>query len=68
MRGGNGMTFGLGLALWGLLLPHGLIELTSVVIAGAAGLRLGWTIIEVWWDEAIFRPADVAARIAAALL
>lgn len=32
--------------LWGLLLPHGLIELTSVVIAGAAGLRLGWTIID----------------------
>ena len=32
--------------LLGLLVPHGLIELTSVVIAGAAGLRLGWTIID----------------------
>jgi uncharacterized membrane protein SpoIIM required for sporulation len=31
---------------WGLVLPHGLIELTSVVIAGAAGLRLGWSIID----------------------
>ncbi len=31
---------------WGLVLPHGLIELTSVIIAGAAGLRLGWTIID----------------------
>lgn len=31
---------------WGLVLPHGLIELTSVVIAGAAGLRLGWTVID----------------------
>jgi uncharacterized membrane protein SpoIIM required for sporulation len=30
---------------WGLILPHGLLELTSVVIAGAAGLRLGWAII-----------------------
>jgi uncharacterized membrane protein SpoIIM required for sporulation len=30
---------------WGLVLPHGLLELTSVVIAGAAGLRLGWAII-----------------------
>lgn len=31
---------------WGLVLPHGLIELTSVIIAGAAGLRLGWTVID----------------------
>lgn len=31
---------------WGLILPHGLLELSAVVIAGAAGLRLGWTIID----------------------
>ena len=31
---------------YGLILPHGLLELTSVVIAGGAGLRLGWTIID----------------------
>ncbi|MHB1534551.1 MAG: stage II sporulation protein M [Acidimicrobiales bacterium] len=31
---------------WGLVLPHGLLELTSVVLAGAAGLRLGWTVID----------------------
>ena len=30
---------------WGLILPHGLLELTAVMIAGAAGLRLGWAII-----------------------
>ena len=30
---------------WGLILPHGLLELTAVVVAGAAGLRLGWAII-----------------------
>ncbi len=30
---------------FGLVLPHGLLELTSVVIAGGAGLRLGWTVI-----------------------
>lgn len=28
-----------------LILPHGLLELTAVVIAGAAGLRLGWALI-----------------------
>ncbi len=31
---------------WGLVLPHGLLELSAVVVAGAAGLRLGWTIID----------------------
>jgi uncharacterized membrane protein SpoIIM required for sporulation len=29
-----------------LLTPHGLLELTCVFIAGGAGLRLGWTVID----------------------
>lgn len=28
---------------FGLILPHGLLELTAVAIAGAAGLALGWS-------------------------
>jgi uncharacterized membrane protein SpoIIM required for sporulation len=31
---------------WGLILPHGLLELSAVAVAGAAGLRLGWTVID----------------------
>jgi uncharacterized membrane protein SpoIIM required for sporulation len=30
---------------FGLILPHGLLELTSVIIAGGSGLRLGWAMI-----------------------
>jgi len=30
---------------WGLILPHGLIELTAVCVAGGAGLKLGWSMI-----------------------
>jgi uncharacterized membrane protein SpoIIM required for sporulation len=30
---------------WGLILPHGLLEVTAVIIAGAAGLRIGWAVI-----------------------
>ncbi|HKH04432.1 MAG TPA: stage II sporulation protein M [Acidimicrobiales bacterium] len=30
---------------FGLLLPHGLLELTAVIVAGAAGLRLGWSLV-----------------------
>lgn len=29
-----------------LLLPHGMLELTAVFVAGAAGLRLGWSLID----------------------
>ena len=31
---------------WGLILPHGLLELTAVFVAGGAGLKLGWTLID----------------------
>jgi uncharacterized membrane protein SpoIIM required for sporulation len=29
----------------GLLAPHGLLELTAVFLAGAAGMRLGWSVV-----------------------
>lgn len=51
----NGLNLGVAMGLfhaageaprfWGLILPHGLLEITAVVVAGAAGLRLGWTLI-----------------------
>jgi uncharacterized membrane protein SpoIIM required for sporulation len=37
---------GKGAIFFGLILPHGLLELTAVYLASAAGLRLGWTIID----------------------
>ncbi|MFI6574420.1 stage II sporulation protein M [Nocardiopsis sp. NPDC050513] len=30
---------------FGLILPHGLLELTAVFVAGGVGLKLGWTIV-----------------------
>ena len=30
---------------FGLILPHGLLELTAVFVAAALGLRLGWTLV-----------------------
>jgi len=51
----NGLNIGIAAGLFfhahqagkffGLILPHGMLELTSITIAGAAGLSLGWTII-----------------------
>jgi uncharacterized membrane protein SpoIIM required for sporulation len=31
---------------FGLILPHGLLELTAVFVAAGTGLRLGWTLID----------------------
>lgn len=38
--------YGKGDIFFGLILPHGMLELTGVYLAGAAGLKLGWTIID----------------------
>ncbi len=33
-------------AFFGFILPHGMLELTAVFVAGGAGLKLGWTLID----------------------
>lgn len=38
-RAGEGPQF------WGLILPHGLLEISAILIAGAAGLRLSWALV-----------------------
>ncbi|MFT7474981.1 MAG: putative membrane protein SpoIIM required for sporulation [Verrucomicrobiales bacterium] len=30
---------------WGLILPHGLLELTAIIVAGGAGMQIGWALI-----------------------
>jgi uncharacterized membrane protein SpoIIM required for sporulation len=51
----NGANLGIALGLfiaageqarfWGLILPHGLLELSAVIVAGAAGMSLGWAVV-----------------------
>ena len=33
-------------AFWTLVLPHGFLELTAICIAGGAGLRIGWSLVD----------------------
>ncbi|HQZ14809.1 MAG TPA: stage II sporulation protein M [Acidimicrobiia bacterium] len=46
-----GSTFGLTIeagnsdVLWGFVFPHGFLEISCIIVAGAAGLRIGWAII-----------------------
>lgn len=44
--GGLMFAYGQGDKFFGLILPHGLLELTAVFLAAATGLRLGWTVID----------------------
>ena len=46
VAGGYMVAAGRGEEFFGLITPHGLLELTAVFIAAGAGLRLGWTIID----------------------
>ncbi len=44
--GGYMVAAGRASEFFGLIMPHGLLELTAVFIAAGAGLKLGWTIID----------------------
>lgn len=46
MAGGLFTNVGESGKFWGLILPHGMLELSAVIVAGAAGLRIGWTLID----------------------
>lgn len=45
VSGGLMFDAGKGDVFLGLLAPHGLLELTAVFLASAAGMRLGWSVI-----------------------
>lgn len=53
---------------WGLILPHGLLELSAVVVAGAAGLRIGWCIIDPGDRRRVAALAEEGRRMASVLL
>ncbi|MDQ3574436.1 MAG: stage II sporulation protein M [Actinomycetota bacterium] len=44
--GGLASSSGNGPAVLQLVAPHGVLELSCIIVAGAAGLRLGWAIVE----------------------
>lgn len=55
---------------FGLILPHGLLELTAVFIAAGTGLRLGWTVVDPGPDRrgtALAREGRAAVTLALGL-
>ena len=61
------MPTGFSLALWSFVSPHGYIELTTIFIAGGAGLKLGYSLIAPSLYTRKHALTD-AARIAVQLL
>ncbi|NYH51714.1 MULTISPECIES: stage II sporulation protein M [Nocardiopsis] len=57
---------GQGDVFLGLILPHGMLELTAVFVAGGVGLKLGWTIIAPG-DRTRMRALGEEARAAIAV-
>ena len=58
-------------SLFGFLLPHGMLELTAIFIAGGAGLKLGWTLIDPGGAsraDAVARQGRTTATIALGLV
>ena len=50
---------------FGLILPHGVLELSAVIVAGAAGLSIGWAIVAPGDRRRSVAVADEGRRAAA---
>jgi uncharacterized membrane protein SpoIIM required for sporulation len=60
-----------GELFWGLILPHGLLELTAVFVAGGVGFRLFWSWVEPGdrsRSQAVAREGRTAATVALGLV
>lgn len=60
-----------GWHFWGLILPHGLLELTAVFVAGGVGLRLFWSWIEpgeLTRSQSLAREGRTAGTVALGLV
>jgi uncharacterized membrane protein SpoIIM required for sporulation len=60
-----------GQHFWGLILPHGLLELTAVFVAGGVGLKLFWSWVEpgsLTRAQSIAREGRTAGTVALGLV
>lgn len=60
-----------GAHFWGLILPHGMLELTAVFVAGGVGLKLFWAWVEPGSrtrTQSVAREGRTAATIALGLV
>ena len=63
--------YGMSLALWSFVAAHGSLELPSIIIAGAAGLRLGQAMVfpgGYRWQDSIARGGIEATRLVSGII
>ena len=63
--------YGMSLALWSFVAPHGSLELPSILIAGAAGFRLGHAMLfpgALRWRESVARGGMEATRLVSGII
>jgi uncharacterized membrane protein SpoIIM required for sporulation len=65
------LQYGMSVQLWSFVAPHGSLELPSILIAGAAGLRLGHAMLfpgSLRWKESIARGGIEATRLVSGII
>ena len=63
--------YGMSLAFWSFVVPHGSLELPSIVIAGGAGFRLGHAMLfpgAYRWKESVARGGIEATRLVSGVI
>jgi len=61
----------MSLALWSFVAPHGSLELPSIIIAGAAGLRIGHSMLfpgALRWKESVARGGVEATQLVSGVI
>lgn len=63
--------YGMSLALWSFVAPHGALELPSIIIAGGAGFRLGYAMLfpgALRWKDSVARGGIEATRLVSGII
>ena len=63
--------YGMSLALWSFVAAHGSLELPSIIIAGAAGFRLGHAMLfpgALRWKDSVARGGIEATRLVSGII
>ncbi len=63
--------YGMSVALWSFIAPHGSLELPSIFIAGGAGFRLGYAMLfpgALRWKESVARGGIEATRLVSGIV
>jgi uncharacterized membrane protein SpoIIM required for sporulation len=63
--------YGMSVALWSFVAPHGALELPSILIAGAAGFRLGYAMLfpgALRWKDSVAQGGIEATRLVSGII